>query len=318
MMISSVARRTTVGFAKSNYAQIRLMSSMTPSNEKKKDRREIHSTAHQNQADAINTTPTYVVPNQSSLVDRFIVTAEVTVSKIFPAGFGWQTSSIIAENNFGYAPDTMNFALTTGVGDAIGVLAGHMAYYTAKKAVLGSADIDLTKELHTGILLGSAAFCSGTAWQPLVDALQGANLPFSQVFAGTWLGCGAAFYVGLRAARTILSGPLQHIEEPTYENGKSDIALSAAIGGATGFFVGTDAAYLPEQNFLISAVGIQDGTPDLVGCAIAGTSTSLGFLSAQSAMNILYPTGKCWNDQNPQPDFVDLLEMPIFLKASLS
>jgi hypothetical protein len=154
----------------------------------------------------------------------------------------------------------------------------------------------MTRELHIGVLLGSAAFCSATAWQPIVNALQGANLSFAEVFAGTWVGCGVAFYAGIRAGRTILSGYLEHVHEPTYENSKTDTSLSVAIGGATGFFVGTDAAYLPTQNFLINIVGIQDGTTDLVGCAIAGSSTSLGFLTAQSSMNMVFPTGKSWND----------------------
>jgi hypothetical protein len=264
-------------------------------NESKKERREMHNSARR-EADIAAAPVAVKAAKSSTLMDRFVVTAEVTVSKIFPAGFGWQSSSILAGSQFGYASDSLNFALTTGVGDGVGVLIGHYTYYTAKKLITGSTDIDLTKELHTGILLGSAAFCSGTAWQPLVNALQGANLPFSQVFVGTWLGCGAAFYVGLRLGRTILSGPLAHVEEPTYENSKADVSLSAAIGGATGFFVGTDAAYLPDQNFLIDFVGIQDGTPDLTGCAIAGASTSLGFLSAQSGMNMIYPVGKCWND----------------------
>ena len=71
------------------------------------------------------------------------------------------------------------------------------------------------------------------------------------------------------------------IYEPTYENSKQDASLSCVIGGATGFFVGTDAAYLPDQNFLINLVGIQDSTPDLVG--IARSSTPLGFMASQSA-----------------------------------
>jgi hypothetical protein len=124
--------------------------------------------------------------------------------------------------------------------------------------------------------------------------------PFSstnyQVFAGTWVGCGTAFYLGLRAARTILSGPFKYIQEPTYENSKADMSLSTVIGGATGFFVGTDAAYLPSQNFLIDVVGITDGTPDIVGCAIAGTSTTMGFATSQTALNVIFPAGKCWND----------------------
>lgn len=232
----------------------------------------------------------------ASIMNRFTVMAEVTVSKIFPAGFGWQSASVIAENNFGYAPDSLNFALTTGIGDGIGVLLGHSAYFAAKKAITDDESINVSREIQTGVLLGSAAFCSGTAWQPLVDVLQGAGLSFNQVFLGTWMGCGTAFYVGLRVARTLLSGPLEYIHAPTYDNGKNDISLSIAIGGATGFFVGTDAAYLPEQNFLIDVVGIKDGTSDLAGCAIAGTSTALGFLTAQTVENVVYPKGSNWTD----------------------
>ena len=301
-MLSTVTSRAILKQANArmlNGSNIRLLSSLTPPAQKKEERRQIHST-NVMKADASVESSEAAAPvaeekKESGIVDRFIITAEVTVSKIFPAGFGWQSSSIIAENNFGFAPDTMAFAYTTGVGDALGVLLGHTAYYAIKKAAVDSS-IDMTKEVQTGVLLGTAAFCSGTAWQPLVDALQGANLSFMQVFAGTWVGCGAAFYVGLRAGRTILSGYLEHVEEPTYENSKNDASLSSAIGGATGFFVGTDAAYLPDQNFLIDIVGIQDGTPDLTGCAIAGSSTALGFMTAQTGLNVVYPTGKCWND----------------------
>lgn len=273
------------------------MSTLTPPFNKKEDRREIHSTAAKKlDAAAPTEAPQGSAITGSSLVDRFRVTAEVTVSKIFPAGFGWQTSSIIAANHLGFAPDTMNFALTTGLGDGLGVLGGHCLYYSMKKAITQDDSINMESEFQTAVLLGSAAFCSGTAWQPLVDALQGANLSFGGVFAGTWAGCGLAFYAGLRAGRTILSGFLNHVQEPTYENSKTDVSLSCVIGGATGFFVGTDAAYLPEQNFLINFVGIHDGTPDLVGCAIAGTSTSMGFFTSQSVFNVIFPTGKCWND----------------------
>jgi hypothetical protein len=180
-------------------------------------------------------------------------------------------------------------------GDFVGVLAGHTAYYAIKRAVTGSEDINMVAEAQTGFLLASAAFCSGTGWQPIVNTLQGMNLPFAGVMAGTWVGCGSLFYLGLRGGRTIFS-PMEHIEEPTYKNSKGDASLSVAIGGATGFFVGTDAGYLPDQNFLINVVGIPDGTPDLAGCAIAGSSTALGFVACQSGFNVIFPAGKCWND----------------------
>lgn len=231
---------------------------------------------------------------KSGIFKRFYITAEVTASKIFPAGFGWQSASIYADK-LGFADNTMAFAFTTGIGDGIAVVGGHTLFYAVKKSLTGK-DINMMKEFQTGVWLGSAAFCSGTVWQPLVNLLQGANLSFTQVFFGTWVGCGSAFYVGLRAGRTFLSGPLKYVEEPTYDNSKQDGSLSVAIGGATGFFVGTDVAYLPAQNFLIDLVGITDGTPALLGSAIAGTSTSLGFCATQTAMNVLYPANKCWND----------------------
>lgn len=184
------------------------------------------------------------------MMDRFKITAELTVSKIFPAGFGWQSSSIVADEYLGYAPDSVAFALTTGLGDAIGVMLGHCAYFAAKKSITEDDNINMDREAQTGLLLAGAAFCSGTVWQPLVDVLQGAELSFFQVFAGTWVGCGTAFYLGLRGARTILSGPFKYIHAPTFENNLNDKSLSVAIGGATGFFVGTDAGeYLHDHEY---------------------------------------------------------------------
>jgi hypothetical protein len=99
---------------------VRLMSSLTPPTQQKEERRQVHSSTPR-KADASAAaveTPAAVVKKTKAegglLYDRFVVTAEVTVSKIFPAGFGWQTSSIIASESFDFAPDTMNFALSTG------------------------------------------------------------------------------------------------------------------------------------------------------------------------------------------------------------
>jgi hypothetical protein len=50
-----------------------------------------------------------------TLKDRAIVTADVTVSKIFPAGFGWQTASVYA-GAAGFAPTSVEFAFMTGTG----------------------------------------------------------------------------------------------------------------------------------------------------------------------------------------------------------
>lgn len=149
----------------------------------------IHTTSQQKSSgEATILEPVEKKTVASGLAKRFAITGEVTVSKIFPAGFGWQSSSIVAENYLGYAPDTAAFALTTGAGDGIGVLLGHCMFYGAKKAITGNEKIIMKREVENGVLLASAAFCSGSLWQPLVDILQGANLPFSGVFCGTWIG----------------------------------------------------------------------------------------------------------------------------------
>lgn len=235
---------------------------------------------------------TAATTTNSHILNRFVTTAEVTVSKIFPAGFGWQTASILADNA-GMEADSLGFALSTGFGDAVGVFVGHNAFYALKKSA--GFEVNMTETSQTGLLLGSAAMFSGSAWQPTVNLLQGMSCEFTTVFAGTWLSCAAAFYTGLRVTRSVLSN-MEYIEEATYENSKADIALSTSIGGATGFFVGTDAAYLPDQNFLINIVGITPNTTDLVGCAIAGSSTSLGFMASQGVQNVAIPKGKNWTD----------------------
>eukprot|EP01051_Picozoa_sp_SAG22_P015802 SAG22_NODE_2124_length_2974_cov_13.089043_2_plen_205_part_00 len=61
------------------------------------------------------------------VLGRFCVTAEVVVSKIFPAGFGWQGSSCIAEQAFGLEANDTMFFMVTGIGDGVGVLVGELS-----------------------------------------------------------------------------------------------------------------------------------------------------------------------------------------------
>jgi hypothetical protein len=61
----------------------------------------------------------------------------------------------------------------------------------------------MSKVVGDGVWLGTAAVCSGFAWQPLVNLWQGLEVPFNTVFAGTWVGCGLAFLGGLRIGRMI-------------------------------------------------------------------------------------------------------------------
>jgi len=129
-----------------------------------------------------------------------------------------------------------------------------------------------------------------------VETLQSIDLPFYIVFAGTWIFCALAFNFGLRVARNLYSASMEAVEEPTWENSKSDFQLSFTIGAASAFFLGTDAAYRPSENFLLNIFGIQDGDSIIKGCFLAGLSTSLGFGIVQSFFNLAFPVGKCWID----------------------
>ena len=136
------------------------------------DNASMHPMSRQNSRHSIPAEP------EVTFGKRMVSTAEVMVSKIFPAGFGWQGASVVAENA-GFDGASLNFALTTGAGDFLGVLTGHTLYMAIKKGVTGSDDINITHEAQTGLLLGSAAFCSGTVWQPIVNFAQSIGLGFN-------------------------------------------------------------------------------------------------------------------------------------------
>jgi len=231
-------------------------------------------------------------PDKDSIYKkRFVATFDTIVSKIFLAGFFWQSAAILC----GYSIETFEFAVTTGLGDAFGVFVGHCFYDIFKKIVVDEG-IDLTNTLQIGIFLSTASFFSGTVWQPIVNALQTAGFSFLGVFVCTWICCTYSFNFGLRIGRNLYSQRLLHVERPTWENSRTDFALSMAVGGGSAFFVGTDTTYLPEVNFLYYVVGIHDYTPQLVAAVAAGSSCVLGFGLTQSAFNVLYPIGECWID----------------------
>ena len=189
----------------------------------------------------------------------------------------------------------MDFALVTGLGDGIGVAVGHTGYMAIKKAVTGSADIDMTAQAQPGIFLGSAAVCSGGIWQPFVNTLQAAGLGFNTSLVLT-AGAGTlAFFSGLRLGRLIYSPIFAGVEEANYANLKADAALSVAVGGAAGCFVGTDVSYA-GANWLRPLLGVEETCASTTASVLAGSSTALGFSVVQMGENVVYPKNKCWVD----------------------
>lgn len=219
---------------------------------------------------------------------RCATVAQVAVSKLFPAGFGWQYSSGIAENTFGLEANDYGFFLVTGLGDFCGVAAGHFSYYLGKK-ILYDRSIVVGEQAHVALWLAAAAFASGGMWQPFVNFFQacsGEGNHFNTHLMATMACCGTMFYTGLRVGRYFLSPVLTGIPACDYNNLRADAQLSVAIGGATACFVGTDVSY-GDGNWLRPLVGVEESFGTIHGCVLAGTSTALGFTTVQIAENIV-------------------------------
>ena len=221
------------------------------------------------------------------------VSAQVAVSKLFPAGFGWQLSSCYAEETFGLGANDTGFFFVTGFGDFCGVFAGHFSYYTAKK-FLYDPSIQWGEQAHVALWLATAAFMSGGMWQPFVNffqAVSGEGNHFNGHLMATSVCCGTMFYTGLRLGRYFLSPVLTAIPAADYGNLRADAQLSVAIGGATACFVGTDVSY-GDGNWLRPLIGVEDGMGDLHGSILAGTSTALGFTAVQIVQNAVRPISR--------------------------
>ena len=91
--------------------------------------------------------------NCGSMNERLATSVEVTASKIFPAGAGWQLASIVADSA-GFAPTSLAFFAAVGLGDCTGVFLGHLIYQTLKKVT--GAKLNLKDEFQTASLLGTA------------------------------------------------------------------------------------------------------------------------------------------------------------------
>ena len=234
-----------------------------------------------------------------SVGERLASSAEVAVSKIFPAGAGWQTASIVA-GKMGLGSTSLAFFLTVGMGDLLGVFIGHTLYQILKKKLTNDASIKVRDQVQVATLLGGAAFFSGSTWQPALNAATALGLGFNGAFLAVGVACTMAFYAGLRVFRHLLSPTMGAVERNSYANLKADTQLSIAIGAATAFFVGTDVSF-GAANWLAGIVGIADGLSDVAGICLAGLSTALGFMAAQLAMSVGLAKNKCWID--PQPEF---------------
>jgi len=156
----------------------------------------------------------------------------------------------------------------------------------------------MADEFGVGLWLASAAFCSGTIWQPTVNFFAGLGFAFPMVALFACAAGTAAFCSGLRIGRRTYTG--LGIEKAHSRNFHEDAGLSLAIGGAAGMFVGTDITIL--KNPFDTFVGVYPDMTPLQGCIKAGTSTAVGFALVHSIQNsraessTSYVTKDTWRD----------------------
>ena len=211
---------------------------------------------------------------------RTVQTVEAIVSKLFPAGCGWQTASIIADNA-GYLPTTLPFFLSAGLGEGLAVGLGHLTYYSLKDRVKGLKS-DVSLQRGSALQLGTAAAMSGTIWQPSVNLFQ--THGFTTAAIGTFGICGLTFFSGLRLSRAIWDRvPGVSLERNNETNLRNDALLSVSVAGAAGLFVATDVSL--ANNYLAAYFGITDGMSNLAGIGTAGMSTAVGFTGVQTLQN---------------------------------
>jgi len=76
----------------------------------------------------------------------------------------------------------LGFFLATGVGDCLGVGAGHMIWVAAKKAM--GFNVKLENESKVATWLATASLCSGTLWQvsQVIFFIYFSNVPICCLF----------------------------------------------------------------------------------------------------------------------------------------
>jgi hypothetical protein len=233
------------------------------------------------------------------------------ITKIFFGGFLWQSFAFICTSSSSSSSQTwIIFALVTGFGDAIGVFVGNIfrlwmesasAKYKYKQKSSPTfiiLRIFFTPEKYPGhniafretTAVSIGAFCSGFAWQPMVDFSQDKAYTFNTTMALVGAVCGALFFVGY--AFGIYICVRRNVWNSSYVEFIRDITLALCVMGSTGFFVGTDINY--PKNWLRDIVGVRDEENHFLDCLKAGFSTFLGFMVIGTILICIIPTQYLW------------------------
>eukprot|EP00041_Stephanoeca_diplocostata_P027597 m.762100 g.762100 ORF g.762100 m.762100 type:complete len:322 (+) comp23208_c1_seq24:294-1259(+) len=225
----------------------------------------------------------------------------VSCTKMFPCGFFWQLMGFAVS---GGPSRLLEFSLATGAGDAFGVFIGNLFLslllryreLSASKHPIsdkwgkgGFGCAFFTPVLKECAVLAAGAFCSGSIWQPMLQAVSATVKSFTLGALCVGLACGTAFFAGITIAEYIMQGKASSKIEVI-----RNVTLSIVVWGGAAFFVGTDVAY--KGNWLAPIVGERGGETKGYESVKAGWSTALGYLVFQLLLMLLVPMGLLWTE----------------------
>jgi len=189
--------------------------------------------------------------------------------QVFLSGLFWQLGGFLAQDGLHLADTNAWFSLCTGLGDGLGVFIGTMVFDALVYALfrIGGLGRD---SLVGALVLVCGGVCSGTAWQPMLNAVSDAGMPFISGACAVGSVCGLFFWVGVSAGELVRvqagEGSPRSKRREFLRALYFAATLSLAIAGAAACFVGTDTKY--HGNFL--QVGSRRASPQVcASCRIS-------------------------------------------------
>jgi len=246
----------------------------------------------------------------------------------------WEFVDIYSIRYLGLTEKSPLFFLYCGLGAALGVFAANVGqlalvygvsalHHAAEKQPLPATGL-FKAGAQFSFFLAAAAFCSGFAWQPLMNVLtrladltasgpghyifhgpdnvsnhvvtqrEDNNARFFVVLFGLWLLDGLVYFIGSQAFRAVLSFGLawDAVEPPLKRSSLLyDGTLAISVGACAGSFYCVDA-----QNALTSHFDVHPQTSLLMAAFLGGIANLIGFILAQGVQNVLLPPNTSWAD----------------------
>lgn len=246
---------------------------------------------------------------------RWLVTV-VGAAKVFVGAFFWQGFALACNCDVHYE----GYYFLTGFGGGLGTVLSALVPY----ALTGFKNFDPTIEGLRGFMLGMAIFLGpGTIWQRVVNDAADWGWTFTGGFFYMWFLSGLMFLASITVTRKVTYYIQKHCFDHVIRAVDSvkrqfyhDATLAFTVGFSDAFFMGTCATQF-DDNWLAGAFGIDDNTEDFEAMILAGLSTCVGFIIAQSFQNLVF--FDCWADNPPEDDSVSRkLDAPPSSNPSMS